>query len=51
MGAQLVVFPFDTVRKRLMNDGAYGRPKLYAWVACENASARKAWRVPPREQS
>lgn len=32
MSAQAIVFPFDTIRKRLMNDGIDGRPKLYRCV-------------------
>lgn len=31
MAAQAIVFPFDTIRKRLMNDGIDGRPKLYRY--------------------
>lgn len=30
MAAQGVVFPFDTIRKRIMNDGIDGRPRLYS---------------------
>ncbi|CDJ39075.1 hypothetical protein, conserved [Eimeria tenella] len=38
MAAQAIVFPFDTIRKRLMNDGIDGRPKLYSsTLSCFNA--------------
>lgn len=33
MAAQAVVFPFDTIRKRIMNDGIDGRPRLYRYEA------------------
>ncbi|KAL8440541.1 hypothetical protein Efla_003212 [Eimeria flavescens] len=31
MGAQAIVFPLDTIRKRIMSDGIDGGPRIYGW--------------------